>query len=34
VGAKLNYRKSRALAIGAWDIKNMILSIPYVTEAN
>jgi hypothetical protein len=32
-GEKLNYRKSRALPIGAWDTKGMILSIPYVTEA-
>jgi hypothetical protein len=32
-GTKLNYRKSQALPIGAWDTKDMILSIPYVTEA-
>jgi len=32
-GAKINMRKSRALAIGPWDTSVWIMDIPYHTEA-
>jgi hypothetical protein len=32
IGARLNYGKSKALAIGAWNTKDMIISIANVQE--
>jgi hypothetical protein len=31
--AKINYGKSKALAIGAWDATETVIGIPYVEEA-
>jgi hypothetical protein len=31
-GARINYRKSKALAIGTWDTTADIMNIPYVTD--
>jgi len=32
-GAKVNMRKSRALALGTWDTTTQIMDIPYHTDA-
>ena len=33
MGAKINYGKSKALTIGAWDATETVIGIPYVEEA-